>query len=64
VGVKDVAIDEWLQTHPGKEAAQLAGLQNNLKCGTQCGSCVPQLKRIIALQSADKPKQDTASLAI
>jgi assimilatory nitrate reductase catalytic subunit len=64
VGVKDVAIAEWLQTHPGQEAAQLAGLQNNLKCGTQCGSCVPQLKRIIALQSADKPKQDSASLAI
>jgi assimilatory nitrate reductase catalytic subunit len=64
VGVKDVAIAEWLQTHPGQEAAQLAGLKNNLKGGTQCGYCVPQLKRIIALQSADKPKQDTASLAI
>ena len=64
VGVKDVAIAEWLQSNPGQEAAQLAGLQNNLKCGTQCGSCVPQLKRIIALQSDEKPKQDTASLAI
>ena len=64
VGVKDVAIADWLQANPGQESAQLAGLQNNLKCGTQCGSCVPQLKRIIALQSVDKPKEDTASLAI
>jgi assimilatory nitrate reductase catalytic subunit len=64
VGVKDVAIADWLQANPGQEAAQLAGLQNNLKCGTQCGSCVPQLKRIIALQGADKPKLDSASLAI
>ncbi|MFM1949736.1 MAG: hypothetical protein RL706_1757 [Pseudomonadota bacterium] len=64
LGVKAVAIADWLQANPGQEAAQLAGLQNNLKCGTQCGSCVPQLKRIIALQSADKPKVDSASLAI
>ena len=64
VGVKDVAIADWLQVNPGLEVAQLTGLQNNLKCGTQCGSCVPQLKRIIALQSADKPKEDAASLAI
>jgi len=64
VGVKDVAIADWLQANPGQEAAQLAGLQGSLKCGTQCGSCVPQLKRIIALQSADKPKVKSASLAI
>ena len=64
LGVKDVAIADWLQANPGQEAAQLAGLQNNLKCGTQCGSCVPQLKRIIALQSVDKPKVKSASLAI
>ena len=64
VGVKDVAIADWLQANPGQEAAQLAGLQSSLKCGTQCGSCVPQLKRIIALQSVDKPKVKSASLAI
>jgi assimilatory nitrate reductase catalytic subunit len=64
VGVKDVAIADWLQANPGQEAAQLAGLQISLKCGTECGSCVPQLKRIIALQSADKPKVKSASLAI
>ncbi len=28
----------------------LAGLQKNLNCGTGCGSCVPEIKRIIHLQ--------------
>ncbi|MDZ7594551.1 MAG: molybdopterin-dependent oxidoreductase, partial [Thiobacillus sp.] len=28
--------------------ADLAALQANLKCGSECGSCVPELKRLIA----------------
>ncbi len=28
--------------------ADLAALQDTLKCGTECGSCVPELKRLIA----------------
>jgi assimilatory nitrate reductase catalytic subunit len=28
--------------------ADLAALQGTLKCGTECGSCVPELKRLIA----------------
>jgi assimilatory nitrate reductase catalytic subunit len=28
--------------------ATLAGLQKNLKCGTNCGSCVPELRRLVA----------------
>jgi bacterioferritin-associated ferredoxin len=28
--------------------ATLAGLQKNLKCGTNCGSCVPELRRLAA----------------
>ncbi|MHB1145330.1 MAG: nitrate reductase [Thiobacillus sp.] len=28
--------------------ADLAALQSNLKCGTECGSCVPELKQLIA----------------
>jgi assimilatory nitrate reductase catalytic subunit len=27
--------------------ADFITLQNKLKCGTQCGSCVPELKRLI-----------------
>lgn len=30
------------------QGADFAGLQGKLKCGTECGSCVPELKRIIA----------------
>jgi assimilatory nitrate reductase catalytic subunit len=32
--------------------ADLAALQSNLKCGTECGSCVPELKRLIASKRA------------
>ena len=32
--------------------ADLAMLQANLKCGTECGSCVPELKRLIAADRA------------
>ena len=28
--------------------ANLAGLQKDLKCGTNCGSCVPELRRLVA----------------
>ncbi len=28
--------------------ASLASLQKNLKCGTNCGSCVPELRRLVA----------------
>ncbi len=48
LGVKDVAIEAWLQANPGSADLQLEGLKTNLKCGTQCGSCVPQLRRIMA----------------
>jgi assimilatory nitrate reductase catalytic subunit len=27
--------------------ASLAGLQAELKCGTNCGSCVPELRRML-----------------
>jgi len=64
VGVKDVAIQTWLKTHPGSMEFQLEGLKTDLKCGTQCGSCVPQLKRIMALKGADSAKTAPPSLAL
>jgi len=27
--------------------ADFADLQDKLKCGTQCGSCMPELKRLL-----------------
>ena len=64
VGVKDLAIEAWLKAHPGQADAQLAGLKSNLKCGTQCGSCVPQLKRIIALKPGMQGTRSSPSLAL
>ncbi len=47
VGVKDVAIRNHLKIYKGDSAQRLASLQGTLKCGTQCGSCVPELRRMI-----------------
>ncbi|NIC41014.1 molybdopterin dinucleotide binding domain-containing protein, partial [Aquabacterium sp. A08] len=47
VGVTDQAIVQFLQHTPGEPAQRLVALQNGLKCGTQCGSCVPELKRLV-----------------
>jgi len=49
VGVKDVAIRNHLKIYQGDSAQRLASLQGTLKCGTQCGSCVPELRRMIEL---------------
>jgi assimilatory nitrate reductase catalytic subunit len=39
--------------------AGLAQLQEKLKCGTECGSCVPELKRLCAQQDAGLRTQDS-----
>jgi assimilatory nitrate reductase catalytic subunit len=33
-------------------ADTLDGLQRALKCGTECGSCVPELKRLVSATKA------------
>jgi assimilatory nitrate reductase catalytic subunit len=53
VGVRDLAISSHLRNCAGDEASRLISLQNTLGCGTQCGSCVPQLKRMIAATDSD-----------
>ena len=42
---KDVAENEILDNI--KIGADLLTLQNKLKCGTECGSCVPELKHLV-----------------
>jgi assimilatory nitrate reductase catalytic subunit len=37
--------------------ADLPGLQDALKCGTECGSCVPELKRLVAAPQHEAPRQ-------
>ena len=47
VGVQDIAIRAHLKSNKSSKEEQLAALQSALKCGTQCGSCVPELRRMI-----------------
>ena len=48
-GCKDVAENEILDNIA--LGADLLSLQNKLKCGTECGSCMPELKRMMQLHS-------------
>ena len=50
--VSDLEIDAVLASCTGSADAQLAQVQEQLKCGTNCGSCVPELKRIVRLKQA------------
>jgi len=51
--VSEQAITLHLSRSPGSPSQRLAHLQGTLQCGTQCGSCIPQLKRL--LQSVAAP---------
>ncbi len=49
LNVTDKAIDAYLGNAAGSNTQQFAGLQTALKCGTNCGSCVPELKRMVRM---------------
>ncbi len=40
-------ISEVLQTLKGSPVELLEQLQRQLECGSNCGSCVPELKRMV-----------------
>ncbi|KHK56506.1 hypothetical protein PI86_12570 [Burkholderia sp. A9] len=50
VGISEHEIRAVLSACPATAtpAERFAGLQTQLKCGTQCGSCVPELRRMSA----------------
>lgn len=48
--VREDRIRECLSRQTGSAGERLAGLQGELRCGTQCGSCLPTLRRLVALQ--------------
>jgi assimilatory nitrate reductase catalytic subunit len=50
--VSENAITSALAQCPGSESTRLAALQQELKCGTNCGSCVPELQRLVRLTPA------------
>ncbi|MBC7605050.1 MAG: (2Fe-2S)-binding protein [Ramlibacter sp.] len=45
--VTDVEIATHLAGVEGSDDDRLASLQSELKCGANCGSCVPELKRMV-----------------
>jgi assimilatory nitrate reductase catalytic subunit len=47
LNVRADAISACLQALPGNDVERLNLLQERLHCGTRCGSCVPELKRLI-----------------
>ena len=47
--VTEPAIVEALGHCPGNTDERLANLQGQLKCGTNCGSCIPELRKLIKL---------------
>ena len=56
LNVTDTAIDAHLGKAQGNEAERFASLQAALKCGTNCGSCVPELKRMVRSAKSAAPQ--------
>ena len=55
LNVAESEIVEALAARPSDAPEEaLSGLQRTLRCGTSCGSCVPELKKIIAHASMSR----------
>jgi assimilatory nitrate reductase catalytic subunit len=51
----DVSVSQIgavLSAYSGNADAQLAKVQDQLKCGSNCGSCIPELKRLVRARQA------------
>ncbi|MFG1497526.1 nitrate reductase [Saccharospirillum sp. HFRX-1] len=53
-GVRDQDIEAYLAEHPH---ADLTAVQQALKCSTSCGSCLPEVKRLVAVDSEEPERQ-------
>jgi assimilatory nitrate reductase catalytic subunit len=51
--VTDTAIKAELGRRAGTPGERLAALQGALKCGTNCGSCIPELQRMVRATPAE-----------
>ena len=47
-GIGETTIVDALQSTCGDAATRLGTLQQALRCGTQCGSCLPELRKLAA----------------
>ena len=54
VGERDIV--SALNAASGDERARLAAVQAGLKCGTQCGSCTPELRALARAATAASPR--------
>ena len=61
--VRDIAIEDNLRTCSGTASERLAKLQGALQCGTNCGSCVPELQRMVRSSSSQPTHSLLTSLA-
>ena len=52
LNVTQAAISDHLGACAGNAQERLASLQDSLKCGTSCGSCVPELRRLVGAAMA------------
>ena len=50
--VTEPQISQHLKSADGSPDDRLASLQSTLQCGTNCGSCVPELKRLVRASSS------------
>ena len=48
--VDEARIRQALAECAGSDAERMAAIQGGLRCGTQCGSCLPELRRLVAGQ--------------
>lgn len=54
--VSEDAIRSQLHNGTGTDDERLTNLQGSLQCGTQCGSCLPELRRLVrARNTATEP---------
>ena len=65
VGVSEASISSSLAATPGDDVERLATLQRRLRCGTECGSCLPELRRLVrsvpaAAKATEAPATDPA----
>jgi assimilatory nitrate reductase catalytic subunit len=53
--VTEPEINQHLANVDGGPEARLASLQKTLQCGTNCGSCVPELRRLVRAATCAEP---------
>jgi assimilatory nitrate reductase catalytic subunit len=60
LGVSETAIREALAAVPGAPAERLELVQSSLRCGTQCGSCLPELRQLAEAVAPARAPADAA----